>query len=88
MSNNRKILSWELRAFHRHAIQKLLDKMQDGKWYFTMQFEHVSSSFTGRANRPLLRQCLRTLESEGTIECKQFTKTSHEWRLKPQEEPQ
>lgn len=79
------ILSDYDRAYHRSELNAILEKLASEESEIpTSSFEFLSPriwSFVGKDNRPFLRRCLRTLESEGLIENINKGFNHHYWKI-------
>ncbi len=77
-----QLLSSNDRYYYKQGLLAILKKLEEGSELYTFQFEHVYSyTFTGKANRPLLRKCLRTLEHDGLIHNIDLGTNIHKWRI-------
>lgn len=70
------------RMYYRTGLQQILHLLRDGQKHYTHHFEYIGCSyFAGKANRPFLRKCLRTLEADGLVQNFDQGWNVHMWQI-------
>ena len=68
------------RMYYCTALQQIVNLLRDGQKHYTHHFEQIAC-FSGKDNRPLLRKCLRTLESDGLVQNFDQGYNIHMWQI-------
>jgi hypothetical protein len=84
---NKKIYNQDMQMWYRADFRSILLELEDGKQVYIHHFEGVLSSgkrlysFVGKNNRPHLRKCLWSLESNGLIININLGMNQHMWKI-------